>query len=208
MIYPALTYLIQGTALGLSAAAAPGPFQTYLISQTLLGGWRRGAPVAFAPLFSDPPAVIIILLLLNQVPPGFITIISLIGGLFALYLAYGLGRQWWEKGRSSSSEVDGETTASDAKNPPPDEAISQVSKENGSTWRITAKGAVMNILSPGVYVFWMFVNGPILHTAFQQSAGFGIAFLIGFYGIFITPCWELWLFFTSLTAWDRGSSAH
>ncbi len=186
MIYPALTYLIQGTALGLSAAAAPGPFQTYLISQTLLGGWRRGAPIAFAPLISDPPVVILILLLLNQIPPGFITIITLTGGLFALYLAYGLWRQWREKDKSSSSEVDGETTASNTEKLNPDEAISQGSKENGFAWRITAKGAMMNILSPGVYLFWMFVNGPILLTAFQQSTGYGIAFLIGFYGIFIT----------------------
>jgi len=186
VIYPVLAFFIQGTALGLSAATAPGPFQTYLISQTLLGGWRRGAPVAFAPLISDPPVVILILLLLHQIPPGFITVISLIGGLFALYLAYGLGRQWWEKDRSSSSEVDGETTPSNTENQNPDEAIGQGSKENGSAWRITAKGALMNILSPGVYVFWMFVNGPILLTAFQQSAGYGIAFLIGFYGIFIT----------------------
>ncbi|MFC2043431.1 hypothetical protein ACFLUA_04705, partial [Chloroflexota bacterium] len=53
-------------------------------------------------------------------------------------------------------------------------------------WRITAKGAVMNILSPGVYIFWMFVSGPILLTAFQQSTVYGITFLIGFYGIFIS----------------------
>ena len=185
MFYPVLVYLIQGTALGLSAAVAPGLFQSYLISQTLLGGWRRGAPVAFAPLISDPPVVIIILLLLNQVPPGFITIITLTGGLFAMYLAYGLWRQWREKDQTSSSEVEGETTASNTENLHPDEPIGQGSKENGFAWRITVKGAMMNILSPGVYVFWMFVNGPILLTAFQQSAGYGIAFLIGFYGIFI-----------------------
>ena len=186
MIYPALVYLIQGIALGFSAAAAPGPFQSYLISQTLLGGWRKGAPIAFAPLISDPPVVIIVLLLLDQIPPGFITIITLTGGLFALYLAYGLWRQWREKDQSRSSVVDGETTASNIENLHPDEAFGQGSKENDSTWRITAKGAMMNILSPGVYLFWMFVNGPILLTAFQQSTVYGIAFLIGFYGIFIT----------------------
>ena len=186
MSYPVLAFFIQGTALGLSAAAAPGPFQTYLISQTLLGGWRRGAPVAFAPLISDPPVVIIVLLLLDQIPPGFITIITLTGGLFALYLAYGLWRQWREKDQSSLSEVDGETTESNTENQNPDEAIGQGIEENSSAWRITAKGAMMNILSPGVYLFWMFVNGPILLTAFQQSVGYGITFLIGFYGIFIT----------------------
>ena len=153
MVYPALAYLIQGTALGLSAAAAPGPFQTYLITQTLLGGWRRGAPIAFAPLISDPPAVIKILILLNQVPPGFITVVTLTGGLFALYLAYGLWRQWREKDRSSSSEVEGETTSSNTANLHPDEAIGQGSKENSSTcenycWRFwqSASGSRSSIL--------------------------------------------------------------
>ena len=45
-------FLLQGAALGFTAATVPGPFQAFLISESLAGGWRRGAPIAFAPLIS------------------------------------------------------------------------------------------------------------------------------------------------------------
>ena len=85
-----LTYLLQGAALGFAAALTPGSFQTYLISESLAGGWRRGAPVAFAPLISDLPIILLSLFVLNQLPENFLNVISLAGGVFALYLAWRL----------------------------------------------------------------------------------------------------------------------
>jgi threonine/homoserine/homoserine lactone efflux protein len=89
-----LTFFLQGAALGLSAAASPGPFQTYLISESLSGGWKRGAPVAFAPLITDLPIILFSLFILNQMPPNFLRVISLAGGLFVFYLAWGLWKSW------------------------------------------------------------------------------------------------------------------
>ncbi len=89
-----LTFFLKGLALGLTAAASPGPTQTFLIGQSLAGGWRRGAPVAFAPLISDGPIIFLTILVLEQLPSLLIRIISLTGGLFVLYLAWGLWRQW------------------------------------------------------------------------------------------------------------------
>ncbi|MBK7455571.1 MAG: hypothetical protein IPJ46_18150 [Anaerolineales bacterium] len=43
----------SGIGYGLAAASQPGPFQTYLISQTLTRGWKRTLPAALAPLVSD-----------------------------------------------------------------------------------------------------------------------------------------------------------
>ena len=86
--------MLQGLALGLSAAASPGPLQSYLITQTLAGGWRRGAPVAFAPLVSDGPIIVTLLLLLDRLPDIYLQLISLAGGLFVLYLAWELLQQW------------------------------------------------------------------------------------------------------------------
>ena len=85
-----LSYFLQGAALGFAAAITPGPFQTYLISESLSGGWRRGAPVAFAPLLSDLPIILLSLFLLNQLPESFLRVISTAGGAFALYLAWRL----------------------------------------------------------------------------------------------------------------------
>lgn len=61
-------YLLQGIGYGFAAAAQPDPFQTYLISQTLLKGWKRTLPAAFAPLVSDGPIIALCLLVLSRVP--------------------------------------------------------------------------------------------------------------------------------------------
>lgn len=156
-----IVFLFQGLALGLTAAASPGPFQAFLISKTLSGGWRQGAPIAFAPLISDGPIILAILLVLNQLPGTFLRFVSLAGGLFVLYLAWSLWKQWRVEA---------------------DQGISL--KENtagGGLWR----GVLMNALSPGPYTFWMLVNGPLLLSALRQSWWHGGAFLLGFYGTLI-----------------------
>jgi len=166
---PPFAFFLQGLALGLTAAASPGPFQTYLINQTLLGGWRRGAIIAVAPLISDIPIVLTILLLLNQLPLYFLRIISLAGGIFLLTISWGLWQQWRAAG--TFLENSGQDT-NDQHKP----------VSSGSyLWR----GVMMNALSPGPYTFWALVNGPIVLTALRQSWLHGLAFLLGFYGMMI-----------------------
>jgi threonine/homoserine/homoserine lactone efflux protein len=162
-----IALLLQGFALGLSAAASPGPFQAYLISQALGGGWRRAAPVAFAPLISDGPIIVGALILLDHLPPAFLRIISLAGGLFVLYLAWGLWRQWRSPARANGD--------SGSDSPISDPQNAQV------LWR----GVMMNLLSPGPYTFWTLVTGPILLAATHQSCLHVGAFLGGFYGALI-----------------------
>jgi threonine/homoserine/homoserine lactone efflux protein len=166
---PPLAYLLQGLALGLTAAASPGPFQTYLINQTLLGGWRRGATIAIAPLISDIPIVLIILTLLDQLPLYFLRIISLAGGLFLLYISWGSWRQWRAAG---AARVDSDQA-------------SEGQPGTTSTGGYLLRGVMMNALSPGPYTFWTLVNGPIVLSALEQSWVHGTAFLLGFYGMLI-----------------------
>lgn len=155
-----LTYFFQGAALGFSGAITPGPFQTFLISETLSGGWRQGSPIAFAPLISDLPIILLSLLLLNQIPGSFLRLVSLAGGVFVLYLAWRLWGNW----RKGIIEVE-----------------SEPERERGNLWR----GVAANMLSPGPYLFWGFVSGPILLSALHQSFLMGLAFLGGFYGVMV-----------------------
>lgn len=163
-------YLVQGAALGLAAAGSPGAFQAYLIHQSLTGGWRRGALVALGPLLSDPPIVIAILILLDNLPSGFLHWIGLLGGAFVLYLAWGL----WRDQRQHSAV--GENLAM---MPNPDPGPLPVAQ------RVIGRAALMNLLSPGPYLFWSLVLGPLLLAAWRVSPGSGLAFLAGFYGAFI-----------------------
>ncbi|MFN8375327.1 MAG: hypothetical protein U0694_20920 [Anaerolineae bacterium] len=44
---------------------------------------------------------------------------------------------------------------------------------------------MMNFLSPGPYLFWSLINGPLLIQALNTSPLHAIAFLLSFYGVFI-----------------------
>jgi len=161
--------LLSGATLGLSAAASPGPFQAFMITQTLLGGWRKGAAVALAVLASDPPIVTAVLLLLNQLPAGLIHAIGLAGGLFALYLSWGS----WRAARTAA-------VVQTAQPPAPPAA-----ERPGGFWSTLGRGALINLLSPGPYLFWTLVLGPTFLQAWERSALQGLSFLGGFYLLFI-----------------------
>ena len=151
-----LAYVIQGIAYGFAAGIQPGPFQTYVVSQTLRSGWRRTLPAALAPLVSDGPIIALALLVLSAVPSWLIRFLNIAGGLFVLYLAVGTLRAC----RSSHQ-----------KDPP----------RAGSGPQSLLKAATMNALSPGPYLFWTLVTGPILVNGWRESPVNGIGLLVGFY---------------------------
>jgi len=154
-------YLLQGIGYGMAAASQPGPFQTYLISQTLTRGWQRTLPAALAPLISDGPIILLCLLVLSQVPVWLQRGLYIAGGLFSLYLAYGTYKSW--------------------KNFDPTIPV----VETGTQQNIL-KAAMMNVLNPNPYIFWTLVTGPILLKGWRESPMNGIGFLSGFYVTLIT----------------------
>jgi len=162
-------YIFQGAALGITAAATPGPFQTFLINQTLASGWRRSLPLPFAPLVSDPPIILAALLLIDQLPENFNQILNLAGGVFIFFIVWGLWREFRKKKRSTSTDFETENTSS------------TVNEKKKQPWRIVWKGALMNLLSPGPYMFWGLVLGPILLQSWQISSLHALSFLFAFY---------------------------
>ena len=153
-------YLFQGILFGFAAAAQPGPLQTYIISQSLAKGWKKSLPAAFAPLVSDGPIIALCLLVLSQVPEWFQKFLYIAGGLFVLYLAYGAYKSW--KNFTSSTQ-----------------------NAEAGIQQSVLKTALVNVLSPGPYIFWSLITGPILIAGWRETPIFGITFLLGFYSTFI-----------------------
>jgi threonine/homoserine/homoserine lactone efflux protein len=153
-------YLLQGIGFGFAAASQPGPFQTFLISQALTRGWKRSLPGALAPLVSDGPIILLSVLALSQLPDWVQRLLYIAGGLFVLYLAYGAYKSWRNF----------------------DETISHPDLASHQT---VLKAAMTNALSPGPYLFWMFVTGPILVEGWRETPTHGLALLIGFYATMI-----------------------
>jgi len=148
-------YFIQGVTYGFAAAVQPGPFQTYLISQTLSNGWRRTLPAVFAPLVSDGPILTLILLVLSRVPSGAIQFLHLAGGVFVIYLAFGAFKAW--------RRFD----------------VQNISSQSGH--QSLFKAAFVNLLNPNPYLFWSLVGGPLLLTGWRETPLNGIGLLLGFY---------------------------
>jgi threonine/homoserine/homoserine lactone efflux protein len=153
-------YILQGAGYGLTAAAQPGAFQTYVVSQTLTHGWRRTMPAALAPLISDGPILVLMLVVLTRLPEWARGVLHLASGVFILYLAWSAVKAW--------RRFDAAALAVPA------------AGERG-----LLKAAVMNLISPGPYVFWGLVAGPILLQAWSESPKAGLAFLAGFYAAMV-----------------------
>jgi threonine/homoserine/homoserine lactone efflux protein len=153
-------YIIQGIGYGVAAAVQPGPFQTHLISQTLSKGWKRTFPTALAPLISDGPIIALCVLVLSQVPAWLQRFLYIAGGSFILYLAYGAYRAWKNFDLNISS-------AESATDPG------------------IIKAALVNLLSPGPYLYWTLVTGPILLTGLRETPANGVGFIAGFFASLI-----------------------
>lgn len=155
-----VAYFIQGLLLGFPAAASPGPLQAFFLSETMRVGWRRTLPTALAPLISDLPIILLVLLILTRTPEWLLRIIRIGGGLFLLYLA----ASYLISFRRGSQ----------------DESIPEQPLRTS-----VFKAALTNLLNPNPYIFWGIVAGPILLSALRQSTSLGLSFILGFYGTLI-----------------------
>jgi threonine/homoserine/homoserine lactone efflux protein len=153
-------YMVLGATYAFAAAVQPGPFQTYMIAETLAKGWRRTLPVALAPVLSDGPVILLVLLVLTRVPAGFQGVLRLAGGMFILYLAAKAFRVWRSQGEF------GPGTGAAAPS---------------GVW----SAAFVNLLNPNPYLAWSLVMGPVLITAWHETPARGIAFLASFYSTLV-----------------------
>lgn len=152
--------LLVGLSLGLGAGFSPGPLLTLVISATLERGFGAGLRVAASPLVTDTPIVVVTLVFLSQVPQGFLTALTIVGGVVVVLL----GIDTW-RGADQTVSVD---------------------EEPGQAPNDFLRGALVNMLSPHPWLAWMTVLGPLLVATWQKSppiaAGFLVLFYIGLVG--------------------------
>jgi threonine/homoserine/homoserine lactone efflux protein len=82
-----LTFLVLGAGIGFVAGVSPGPVLTLVVTETLKSGWLRGAAVAAGPLLAGGPIVLIAVTMFDDLPPAVLPAISVVGGVFLIYLA-------------------------------------------------------------------------------------------------------------------------
>lgn len=150
--------LIAGITLGLYAGFSPGPLLILIISQTLKHDYKEGVKVAFAPLITDTPIIMVSLLFLSIVATysSILGIISICGGLYLIYLAY---ESFKTKGLTEDIKVEEP--------------------------RSLQKGVMLNLLNPSPYLFWITIGGPLIIPAYMENSLSPLVFLVGFYALLV-----------------------
>jgi len=154
-----INYFIFGISYAFACVVQPGPFQAFLFSQSITNGWRKTIPLVFAPLISDLPVIIIVLLFLTSVPHEVVWILQCFGGVFLLYLALNAYKTW----RTFDPDL----------------------KPDISPKQNVFKAVMVNFLNPNPYLGWSLVMGPLLIKGWSEDPANGIILLVGFYSSLI-----------------------
>ena len=147
---------VLGLSLGLGAGLAPGPLLALVIRSTLQDGIGAGVRVAFSPLVSDIPIIVLALSLAATLPDAALGALGIVGGAFVLWLGV-------EAIRQTPAAAEAPTSAA-------------------APQRDVLQGALINALSPHPWIFWITVGAPILG---EHGAGGSALFLGAFYLLLI-----------------------
>lgn len=157
-----LTALFAGLSIGLGSGVAPGPLTGLAISTTLRSGLGPGLRIAVAPLISDSVIILLSLTLVSQLPDGGIKVLGIVGGI--VVAAFGLEILW-------SAHKMGDTEV-------------QMGSEKPTKLHrlpVLAQGALINVLNPAPWIFWITAGSTILIGFWRESPTQAIVFLLAFY---------------------------
>lgn len=146
-----MDFLVIGLGFGLAAGLAPGPLHMLVLTTSMQRGLAAGVRVAIAPLLTDLLIVTAGVLAVGALPDTAVRVLAFAGGVFVIYLAVDALR--WRAGEGEDS-----TGIADLR-----------------------RGFMANILNPHPWLFWLGVGGPILRSAWADSIGSAVAFMIAFY---------------------------
>lgn len=151
--------LIFGLSIGFVSGISPGPLMTLVLTSTLERGFKAGVLTAIAPLLTDAPIILLSFLVLRQVPESFLTLVTLAGGLFIIWLGFLTIR--------SARQAQG---------------IEEAEEAGGrDLWR----GALVNFLNPHPWLFWMTVGVPFLIKSWNEAVWQAVVFVAGLYGLLV-----------------------
>ncbi len=147
-------FLTVGIVLGLAAGISPGPMLALVISETLRHNRTEGMKVAFAPLLTDTPIVLLTLFVISKLSNSdtVLGVIAILGGLFVSYLAYES-----IKTKGLEYEIQGQKPQS------------------------IRKAIMANMFNPHPYIFWLTIGATTIFNARQASITALIAFVAAFY---------------------------
>ncbi len=169
--------LLLGAGMGIVGGLFPSPLHMIALSQVALGRWGRAINVLIgAPLLVDGCLLLVTCFFYRFIPAGIAHFVAYIGGTLLIGFA---GFALWERRGKSPQEM---------------------ANSASLTYASLSVALLAEVASPGTWVYWLTIAGPILAEGRQRGYGHAVPFflggLIGFYGAAI--------FTLCLLAWGAG----
>lgn len=169
-----IEYMVIGGGFAFAAAVQPGPLQAFLLSKVASVGWKRTLPAAVAPLISDGPIAVLILVLLHNVAHGLESFLRGAGGVVLLYFAAKAFLEWRNARHGTMSE-------------------------GSSAPRTLMQAVAVNIVNPGPYIGWSLILGPLVIQQWAAHPENAVALIASFY-LVIVLCLALFILILGTTS--------
>lgn len=169
--------LILGAGMGIVGGLVPSPLHMIALSQVALGRWVRAIYVLIgAPLMVDGCLLLVTGVFYRFIPTGIAHYVAYVGGTALIgFASYSL---WELRGKSQHQMADSTVL----------------------TYASVSVALLAEVGSPGTWVYWLTVAGPILaegrKTGYGHVVPFFLGGLIGYYGAAV--------FSLCLLAWGAG----
>ena len=137
-----LLALLLGAAFGLQGAIQPGPLMAVLISESVNHGRKAGMKIGLIPLLTDPPVLLLALVVVASVSELFLGVISLLGAILLIRL-----------GRLG------------LRNDDPDDRF----RTEPAAKRTFAAAVALNFLNPNLYLYSFMINAPQVIACWKQG---------------------------------------
>ena len=150
-----MRYLLIGAGLGVGAGLAPGPLLALVVTTSLARGFGAGLRVALSPLVTDSIMIAVSVLLVRELPSRAAGSLGLVGGLYVVWL-----------GVESLREEPVSLETADGPDP-------------------LRRGALVNLLSPHPWLFWLTVGGSVVVSAWTAAPAYAVLFVLTFFVVMI-----------------------
>lgn len=147
-----------GIVLGLIAGAIPGPFSALVVATSLEADFWAGLRVAVVPIASEIVVLTVSALVIAQMPEGVLRWMGAGGGALILYLAW---RTWRRADEDPQDSMPGKGA------------------------RRSLEAALLALVSPTPWVFWMLVGAPLIVGFWREGWGEAVTFAGAFIGTLV-----------------------
>lgn len=164
--------LILGAGMGIVGGLVPSPLHLIALTQVALDRWRRAIEILILPPLAIDGALLVVTLFFFRYVPHNI----------AHYVAYAGGVILLSMGAFSLYKMRGKTRE-------------ELADSQSLTYASVIAASLAEVSSPGTWIYWLTLAGPILaegkQIGYLRVAPFFIGGLVGYYGAAIFSVWLL-----------------